>query len=159
MRAAVTMAQVLLALAASRAGAQQRIDPRLQLGARVDVFAARYTAVQGGGELSAAVARSLRVALTTAAGESWDHGAGLSARADLIGRFLLDPDFRRRWAPYGGGGVGLRYDRGPGWRGTMIAVVGVEGPNWSGVVPFIEAGVGGGARFGIGLRRTRSGAR
>jgi len=111
------------------------------------------TAVQAGVELSAAASHNLRLAIVGAAGGSWAHGAsGLSARADLVGRFLLDPDFQMHWAPYAGGGVGARYDRIGDWRGVLIAVIGIEGPDWNGVVPFIEAGVGGGARFGIGLR-------
>ncbi len=146
------------AVAPRRVDAQ--LESRIQTGARLDILASTINAVQAGLELSTAASTNVRVALTTALGESWSHGrSGLSARADLIGRFLLDPDFSMRWAPYAGGGLGLRYDRIGNWRGTLIAVLGVEGPNWSGVVPFAEGGFGGGVRLGVGFRATRRAGR
>lgn len=133
-----------------------QLESRIQTGARLDVLASTITATQAGIELSTVVSTNVRIALTTAVGGSWSHGrAGLSARADLVGRFLLDPDFSMRWAPYAGGGLGLRYDQIGDWRGTIIAVLGLEGPNWSGVVPFVEGGFGGGVRLGVGFRATR----
>jgi hypothetical protein len=141
-------------------GVAAQLESRIQTGARLDVLASTITAVQAGLELSTAASTNVRVALTTAMGESWSHGrTGLSARADLVGRFLLDPDFAMRWAPYAGGGLGIRYDRIGNWRGTIIAVLGVEGPNWSGVVPFVEGGFGGGVRLGVGFRATRRAGR
>ncbi|HEY7878869.1 MAG TPA: hypothetical protein VIC55_11610 [Gemmatimonadaceae bacterium] len=138
----------------------QRMEWPIQMGGRVDMLASSITAVQAGAELSTVAGRNVRIALITAAGVSWNDGrSGLSARADLVGRFLLDPDFTMRWAPYVGGGLGLRYDRIADWRGTLIAVIGVEGPNVSGVVPFFEAGLGGGVRFGFGVRATRRAGR
>lgn len=141
-------------------GVAAQLQSRIQTGARLDVLASTITAVQAGIELNTAASTNVRVALTTAAGESWSHGhTGLSARADLVARFLLDPDFSMRWAPYAGGGLGIRYDKIGNWRGTIIAVLGVEGPNWSGVVPFAEGGFGGGVRLGVGFRATRRAGR
>ena len=144
----------LTVVAPSSVAAQ--LESHIQTGARLDVLASSITAVQAGLEMSAAASTNLRVSLVTGVGESWSHGrTGLSARADLVGRFLLDPDFSMRWAPYAGGGLGLRYDKIGNWRGTIIAVLGIEGPNWSGVVPFVEGGFGGGVRLGVGFRATR----
>lgn len=124
------------------------------------MLASSLTAVQAGLEVSTATGHNIRLALITAAGSSWNDGrVGVSARADLVGRFLLVPDFTTRWSPYLGGGLGLRYDRLANWRGTLIAVLGAEGPNWSGVVPFVEVGVGGGVRLGFGVRATRRAGR
>jgi hypothetical protein len=143
----------------SRALAQRTAGPLLQPAGRVDVFVSSITAVQAGAELSAIAGRYLRVAATGGVGASWDGGSGesgLSARAEMVGRFMLDPYFQTRWAPYVAGGVGARYDRiTPGWRATLVIALGLEGPDLNGVVPFFEAGYGGGGRFGIGLRRTR----
>ena len=137
-----------------------QLESRVQTGARLDVLASTITAVQVGAELSAKASTNVRIAFTLAGGESWAHRrTGFSARADVVGRFLLDPDFQMRWAPYAGGGLGLRYDRIGNWRGTVIAVLGVEGPNWGGVVPFIEGGFGGGVRLGVGFRATRRAGR
>jgi hypothetical protein len=148
---------VLLPIAVGRVGAQIDRGPLIQPAGRVDVFVSSITAVQGGAELSMLAGRYVRVAAVGGLGGSWDHeSSGLSARAELIGRFMLDPEFRARWAPYAAGGLGARYDRiADGWRSTLIFALGLEGPNWNGVVPFLEVGYGGGARFGIGLRKTR----
>jgi hypothetical protein len=59
---------------------------------------------------------------------------------DLLGRFVLDPDRLNTWALYGAGGVGLRYEATPSWRGVLVALVGVEGPRWGKWTPFVEAG-------------------
>ena len=151
---------LVLASSVSAHGVSAQLESRFQVGARMDVLASRITAAQGGVEVSTSVGRNVRLALVTAAGDSWDDGrSGLSARGDLVGRFLLDPEFTERWAPYVGAGLGLRYDHIADWRGTLIALVGVEGPNWKGVVPFAEAGVGGGVRLGLGFRATRRAGR
>lgn len=147
----------LFPLAAGCAYAQIDRGPLIQPAGRVDVFISSITAVQGAVELSAPAGRYVRVAAVGGLGGSWDGGSsGLSARAELIGRFMLDPEFRARWAPYAAGGLGARYDRvADGWRATLVIALGLEGPDWNGVVPFLEVGYGGGARFGLGLRKTR----
>jgi hypothetical protein len=141
----------------ARASAQQPID-RLQPAGRIDVLASRITAMQGAAEVSIAGGRYTRLALVGGLGGSWKGSSGgLSARVDAVGRFVLDPDFLTRWAPYVGGGIGGRYDRiaDSQWRADLIVFVGIEGPNWNGVVPFVEAGYGGGGRLGLGFRKTR----
>lgn len=158
-RAAAIVAFVCAGVIAPRCVAAQ-LESRVQTGARLDVLASTITAVQAGVELSAKASTNVRIGLTLAAGRSSARRhTGFSARADLVGRFLLDPDFQMRWAPYAGGGLGLRYDKIGNWRGTVIAVLGVEGPNWSGVVPFVEGGFGGGVRLGVGFRATRRAGR
>lgn len=147
----------LLLLAAGRLGAQVSRGPLIQQAGRVDVFASSITAVHAGAELSTVAGRYMRIAAVGGIGGSRDDGrSGLSARAELLGRFMLDPDFRSRWAPYAAGGLGARYDRvADGWRATLVFALGLEGPNLNGVVPFFEAGFGGGGRFAIGLRKAR----
>lgn|GEM_PF-1025301 len=148
---------VCIALAPFPLHAQIRRGPLIQPAARVDVLASSIMAVHAGVELSAVAGRYVRVAGIGAIGGSGKDGStGLSARAEVLGRFMLDPDFTSRWAPYAAGGVGARYDRvADGWRPTLIFAIGMEGPNSNGVVPFLEAGYGGGARFSIGLRKVR----
>jgi hypothetical protein len=104
--------------------------------------------------------RSVRLELVSAAGASTVGGnIGFSTRLEGVARYLLDPDFVSQWGAYGGGGLGARYDRGAGWRGVLIALIGLEGPRWGGVVPFVEVGYGGGARVGGGVRRVVAGRR
>lgn len=147
----------LLSATARCARAQADRGPLIQPAGRVDVFASGITAVQGAVELSARAGRYMRIAAVGGVGGSWNDGSsGLSARTELTGRFMLDPEFRVRWAPYASGGLGARYDRiADGWRATLVIALGLEGPDWNGVVPFLEIGYGGGARFGFGLRKTR----
>lgn len=150
------MLAALLLLGGAASAAAQSVETGVQSAGRVDVLASSITAVQAGAELSVPAGRNLRTALVGALGGSTRHGeTGLSARAELVGRFLLDPDFTARWAPYAGGGIGARYDRIRNWSGVVSLFVGLEGPNWNGVVPFLEVGYGGGGRFGMGLRKTR----
>jgi hypothetical protein len=148
---------VLFLLVAGPLGAQVDRGPLIQPAGRVDVFVSSVTAVQAGAELSAVAGRYIRIAAIGGIGESWGNGSsGLSARGELLGRFMLDPDFNARWAPYAAGGLGARYDRvADGWRAALIFALGLEGPNLNGVVPFFEAGFGGGARFSVGLRKAR----
>ncbi|HEX6535518.1 MAG TPA: hypothetical protein VF041_13060 [Gemmatimonadaceae bacterium] len=149
-------AALLLAGAVAPARAQFREPARVQPAGRVDVLASHITAIQAGTELSLPAGRALRLSLVGGAGGSWADGrSGLSARAELAGRFLLDPNFSARWAPYVGGGGGARYDHIAGWRAVLVVFVGMEGPNWNGVIPFVEVGYGGGGRIGLGLRKTR----
>lgn len=151
-RPLVLSALLPAALGAARLQGQQRVT--VQPEGRVDVLAARRTAVQGGVGVNVPAGRSVRLELVGAAGASTIGGdAGFSTRLDGIARYLLDPDFVSRWGAYGGGGLGARYDRGAGWRGVLIALIGLEGPRWGGVVPFVEVGYGGGARVGAGVRR------
>lgn len=155
--AVATIAAAAMSLAISSSAQGQRAGSLLQPAGRVDVFVSSITAVQAGAELSAMAGRYVRVAAVGGLGGSWnERTSGLSARAEVVGRFVLDPNFVARWAPYAAGGIGARYDHiTPGWRATLIVALGVEGPDWNGVVPFFEAGYGGGARFGVGLRKTR----
>jgi hypothetical protein len=74
-------------------------------------------------------------------------------RGDLLGRFLFDPFGEERWGLSVGGGLSIR-------RVTYIALVAdLEGPVVAGFRPAIQAGVGGGWRAGIILRRAVRGRR
>ncbi|HEY9515549.1 MAG TPA: hypothetical protein VIQ74_07725 [Gemmatimonadaceae bacterium] len=153
----VTVLAMVWGLLYAPGAAAQRSDSRLQAAGRVDVLSAEVTAVHAGVELSAIAGRYTRIAAVGGVGGSWNaDSSGISTRGEILGRFVLDPDFAVRWAPYAAGGLGVRYDRIVGWRADLIAALGLEGPNWNGVVPFFEVGYGGGARFALGLRRARA---
>ena len=72
-----------------------------------------------------------------------------TARAELVGRFLLDPLYEHRWGPYVAGGLGVASHP------YLLVVLGLEGPKWGGITPALEAGVGDGLRVGIALRRSQ----
>jgi len=82
-----------------------------------------------------------------------------SARAELVGRFLLDPSGQRRRGVYAGGGLGVRRDGAGPWRDLLLLVVGIEGRARRGLVTAADLGVGGGVRVGVALRRAADSGR
>jgi hypothetical protein len=158
-RSTLVLAILAVLLCAGRGEAQQR-GALLQPAVRADAFFARIVAFQAGVGVSVPAGTNVRVSLVGAMGGSTEDGRrGVSARVDGVARFLLDPTFATHWVPYAGGGVSLRYDRAPRWRGVLVVLLGLEGPRRGGVVPFVEAGWGGGVRVGFGFRRALRGRR
>jgi hypothetical protein len=137
-------------------GQAQTPQQPLQTEWRVDGIFARTSGVDAGLGVSIPSGIYVRTGLVGGIGIG-RHGA--EGRTDLLSRFSLDPFRQSRWALYGGGGISGRYrtkDDG-GSHAYLLLFVGLEGPlplgETSGWVPIIEAGLGGGARFGVGLRR------
>jgi hypothetical protein len=128
----------------------------LQTEWRVDGIVARTSGVEAGFGVSIPSGIYVRTGLVTAMGIG-RHGA--EGRTDLLSRFSLDPFRQSRWALYGAGGISGRYrtNADGGSRAYLLLVIGLEGPvapgQTTGWVPIIEAGLGGGARIGVGLRR------
>lgn len=137
------------------AGAQEPRQ-RFQSEGRLDVIAAHTTAVQAGYGLSVLAGTYVRTGLVVGAGAGRN---GFDARTDLITRFSFDPFRQSRWAPYAGGGVSGRFrpTADGGTNAYLLVFLGLEGPlprgQSSGIVPAFELGLGGGARFGVILRR------
>lgn len=146
--------------AAPRAAAQGR--PRAEL--RADALVGRDASAQAGVGVELDAGLYARVAVVAAAGAAWRDGDGASARpagrGELVARFLVDPARQSRRGAYLGGGVGVRVDGtrddDPAARAYLLAVVGVEGRRRGAWAPSLEAGVGGGARLGVVLRRARA---
>jgi hypothetical protein len=142
----------MLAAGTSAARTQQRWT--VQPEGRVDLLAGRREAVQGGFAVAVATSRSVRVGIAAGVGSALKaNGDRASGRADLFARLVIDPYFEKHWAPYAVGALSARFDGGSRWRGAMVALAGIEGPRLRGVVPFAEAGYGGGVRVGLGFRR------
>ncbi len=151
-----TVATVLVAASPARA---QTHAPRAEPELRLDAILSHTSVLQAALGVDIPISPAIHLELAAGAGPSLaarsGNGANVSARGDAIVHFLIDPQHRMRWSPYAGGGIGARYDRGPGddWRAVAIIVAGVNAPKWKHAVPFIEAGLGGGFRIGAGLRR------
>ena len=79
-------------------------------------------------------------------------------RADIFGRFQLDPFRERRWAPYGAAGVSVR-GVGNDSEEYLMVLFGLEGPLARGWSPALEVGFGGGFRAGLVMRRGSPGYR
>jgi hypothetical protein len=82
-----------------------------------------------------------------------------SGRAEVAGRFLLDPCRQARWGLYGATGITARYDDGPGTRGYLTLALGLELPSERSSVTAVELGIGGGVRVAVALRQGRRGRR
>lgn len=150
-RALATAVFAMLGSAAAARG--QGIEPE----ARLDAFVARRSSLQAALGADIPVSQAMHLELAAGIGPSFASGSGsrVSARADAVVHFLLDPRHLMRWSPYAGGGIGARYDRGPVWRGVAILIVGVNAPKWKHATPFLEVGLGGGFRIGAGIRRSK----
>jgi hypothetical protein len=77
----------------------------------------------------------------------------MSGRVDFINRFHLDPFRESRYGPFAGGGISTRFDHNRTGRVFLLLIVGVDGPVSRGVTTSFEAGLGGGARLGVVIRR------
>jgi hypothetical protein len=157
-RAARVLAWCALVCAlAATANAQRSVGaPRPEL--RLDVIGARgERGVQAGVGISRVMSTYARVGAVVGAGASRVNQQALfSARADLVARFIPDPFRVSRWSPYVGGGASARHREGAGTRVFLLLLAGVEGPEWRGWLPSLEAGYGGGLRVGAVLRRART---
>jgi len=123
-----------------------RFDPEF----RLDAIVARVSAVQAGVGVTMVTGTYVRSGIVGGLGFSRD---GLSGRIDGLARFHFDPFRQSRWAPYGGGGISGRFERGAGARAYLLLLAGIDGPLKGGMTPSFEMGLGGGARIGVIFRR------
>jgi hypothetical protein len=125
--------------------------------ARIDAIIARRTAAEIGAGATVPLGIYVRAGGDVAGGfiAGGAQPVGPAVRADLFGRFLLDPLAEHRWGPYLTGGATYRADDRDRGRAYLLALIGVEAPRQGRVVPAIEAGYGGGFRIGFVLRRAQ----
>jgi hypothetical protein len=119
---------------------------------RVDAIAATNTAAQIGAGIVTPLGTYVRFGLVGAAGPAFHDGtARASGRIDAIGRFTLDPLRETPFALSLGGGVTMPFNYTVN-RPLLVAVIDIEGRRRRTVTPFVQLGLGGGARIGAGLR-------
>jgi hypothetical protein len=125
---------------------------------RADAFVGRTSGAQLGVGAVLDAGSYTRLALIVGAGAERRPGGALVGvqRAEGVVRFHFDPLRQSRHGVYVGGGVGARRTPGGPLRALLVAVLGVEGPPHGGIAAAVEAGVGGGARVGVALRRARA---
>ena len=125
--------------------------------ARVDAFIARVDALHLGAGLTRDLGGYVRLDGVLGAGVASSGGTTEgSGRAEVVGRFLLDPYRQSRWGFYGGGGLLARLDAGDEVRAWVTLLFGAELPTSGRMVPALELGIGGGTRIGLVLRRGRA---
>jgi hypothetical protein len=117
---------------------------------RLDAIIASLSALHVGAGFTVAAGTYVRTGAVAAVGVSRD---GLSGRLDGMARFHFDPVRQSRWAPYGGGGLSARFDRGEKARAYLMLLLGLDGPVYGGATPSFELGLGGGTRIGVIVRQ------
>jgi hypothetical protein len=152
--------RALRAQIAPSAGLPVRTAPRPLPELRLDAIVGTHDQLHVGAGLIVPLGTYVRAVPIVAGGVARvdDERRG-SARAEGVVRFLLDPLRERRWGVYGGAGVGASWIDGEGWRTPLVVVLGVEGRARGGHAVAMELGLGGGARLGVAVRRTREGRR
>ena len=141
-------ASVTDAQAPSRRGGDTRVRPEL----RLDYLAAP-DGIQIGAGAAFRVSTYVRLGAAGAIGTHFSDVADqVGWRADVFGRFQLDPFRERRWAPYGTAGVSVR-GAGDDAEEYLMILFGLEGPLVRGWSPALEVGFGGGFRAGLVMRR------
>ena len=145
---------VVCAMAVAPAGAYaQRQQPKPlspAIEARVDAIIADVSAVHGAIGFTVPVGTYLRSGIDAGIGASKD---GISGRIDLINRFHLDPFRESKWAPYAGGGLTARFDDNRREKIYLLFFAVIDGPVKRGLTTSFEAGLGGGGRVGLIIRR------
>jgi hypothetical protein len=156
MRAAATRRALLFACVAlsatGNAQAQAPATPKIDAEVRLDGIIARVDAIHLGVGATTVVGTYVRMGADGAVGF---NRHGLSGRVDGLARFHFDPFRQSRWAPYGGGGISGRFDKGEKARAYLLIFLGIDGPVSGSVTPSFEVGLGGGGRVGIILRQAR----
>ena len=163
---ALALLVVVTSLALPRRGqAQEPATAHAVPEVRIDAIAGDRRAIQGGVGLQIPFGFYVRLGADAALGARTGTRTGtsqsaLDGRVDLLARFLLDP-FRQ--SPYGfsaGAGLSARFE--PGERVTPLLLVALELEGRrrpSGWVPALQAGLGGGARIGVVIRRAERSSR
>ena len=143
---------VRVAAQSQPAAAEQPHPARFDAEGRVDAILARVSAVHVGAGVTVPIGYYVRSGIVGGIGAT-RHG--LSGRVDGFARFHFDPFRESRWAPYGGGGVSGRFDKGEGARAFLLLLAGLDGPIHGGMTTSVELGLGGGARVGVIIRQAR----
>jgi hypothetical protein len=134
------------------AGAQQRPHTVPEL--RLDATSSHIPRLELSGGAIVPLGTYVRLALTAGGGVAREDGLTRKVgRGDAIMRFELDPLKQHSRGLYLGGGLSLLGRDGPHVRGYLALVGGVEFKPRAGWVPTIEAGLGGGARIAVSVRR------
>lgn len=125
----------------------QRAQPEL----RLDVLGPTPLSIEPGLGLNVPLGTYVRSGL--AAGFDVRSETRKAWRGDFITRFTFDPFRQQRWALSLGGGLSFRRQT------YLAAIMDLEGPEIHGFMPALQAGVSGGVRAGLILRRAIAGRR
>lgn len=101
-----------------------------------------------------------RLAFLAGAGVAWTESeSGTSYRAEVQGRFHLDPLRSSPFGLYGIGGIATMHDTFTGWQSRLVLGAGVELPAYARTTLAVEAALAGGLRLTTAIRRVPLGRR
>ena len=151
-RGAFLVALVVGAQAASADAQDGAPKPEL----RADLLGAAPYSVQLGAGLNAGLGYYARLELDAGAGALKRGGTVVgNGRLDAIMRLMLDPFGESRWGLSVGGGLSVRYEAGGRVRPYLAGLLDLEGPKMGRYRLAYQAGLGGGVRLGVSIRRAR----
>ena len=123
---------------------------------RLDALGPKTASIEPGLGLNFPLGYYVRLGLDAGFNLRSDQGEGVRGnawRGDILTRFTFDPFRQQRWALSVGGGLSFRRQT------YLAAIVDLEGPEVRGVLPALQAGVSGGPRAALILRRAVKGRR
>jgi hypothetical protein len=136
--------------------APRRVLPEL----RADFVTGAVTTAQIAAGLHITSGTYFRVAILGGFGRAWNEGvSGDSYRAEVQGRFHMDPLRSTRFGLYGIGGVTAGHDPFNDWQSRLVVGVGAELPAYARSTLAIEAALAGGLRLSLAARRVPLGRR
>lgn len=123
---------------------------------RVDGILGRGPTIHAGAGAEIPLGYYVRLGLLGSAGVTRLDGATMhSERFDVLARYLLDPFRETPDALSLGGGVSFVARQGQRARPYLVVVADIEGKRRGSWSPALQLGLGGGARLGLALRRSR----
>jgi hypothetical protein len=149
---------LLLACGAAPLAAQDfAFKPRTQSEWSIEGVAARVPSAVVMIGRNVPIGYYVRAGIAAGGGVAWTHGAaGLTSRADLTARYLLDPFAESPRGFYLGGGLTATHGESGPTRVGLLAVVGVEGQQvHRGYRMAGEVALGEGTRLRVVFRRAR----
>ncbi len=149
------LAAIVCVASSNRAAAQDVPLPAAMPELRADVIVGHQPAAQIGAGVQIPMGYYARIGVVAAGGLRLDDvSPRVDARVDVIARFLLDPFRQARYGLSLGGGLGIRAEPSDRLRPVLLVALELEGKRaQGGWVPAVQAGLGGGGRIGVILRR------
>ena len=157
-RIAIVLALAAMTSAASHAQEPQRrrVLPEL----RADVVIGHVLSAQLAAGVHITSGTYFRVALLGGYGRAWsENETSDSYRAEVQGRFHLDPLRSNRFGLYGIGGVTAGHDSFAGSQSRLVLGAGAELPAYARTTFAVEAVLAGGLRLSLAVRRVPLGRR
>lgn len=151
----------LLLMVVPRLAIAQRDVQRWQPEARLELLAARTSAVHLAAGANVIGSDYVRLALLAGGGaRRVGDSVRASGRVDVVARFQVDPFRQFKRGLYAGGGGTWMFDDKLTPRVGLLLVLGYEGPAARNkLITGAEIGVGGGVRIGMTIRTARNAAR